>query len=220
MKRLTFTFDNGPCPGATDRLLDFLGGRGIKATFFVIGRLLAEPERRPLAERAKAEGHWIGNHTFNHATPLGKDGGLERVRHEIGDTQRELGELAHPRKFFRPNGGGRAGPHLLSGEAVGYLRENRFTLVTWNSVPGDWLSPHEAWYDRALADVDRHDWTLLVLHDEYIGAMLDLLGRFCDELERRKVEIVQDFPAECVPIEKGLPVGSLSQLQPSASPAE
>ncbi len=215
MKRLTFTFDNGPCPGATDRLLDFLAERRIKATFFVIGRLLADPERQRLADRAKAEGHWIGNHTFSHATPLGVDGSPERVRHEIGDTQRQLGALAHPARLFRPNGGGELGPHVLSGAAIDYLKEHRFTLVTWNSVPSDWKEPHEAWFDRALADLDKDPWTVLVLHDEHIAQMTDLLARFCDELGRRAIEIVQDFPAACVPIDRGCPREGLSRLEPA-----
>lgn len=204
MKRLTFTFDNGPVPRATEGVLDFLAGRGIKATFFVIGKHLADPERRELAERARSEGHWIGNHTFSHGVPLGLEGDRARVECEIGDAQLALGDLAHPRKFFRPNGGGELGPHVLSAEAIAYLKRRAYTLVTWNSVPGDWLSPHEAWFDRAIGDLDRHDWTLIVLHDEHIRTMLDLLARFCDELARRDIEIVQDFPDACVPIERGI----------------
>ena len=49
---LTLSFDNGPEPGATPRVLDILAERGIKTTFFVIGEKLADPERRALAERA------------------------------------------------------------------------------------------------------------------------------------------------------------------------
>ena len=63
MQRLTFTFDNGPAPGATEKVLDFLAERAIKATFFVVGARLRTPQGRQLAERAHAEGHWIGNHT-------------------------------------------------------------------------------------------------------------------------------------------------------------
>lgn len=213
MKRLTFTFDNGPVPWATEKLLEFLAARGIKSSFFVVGKHLADAERRGVAERAKSEGHWIGNHTFSHGVPLGIDGDPPRVEHEIGDAQRALGDLAHPRKFFRPNGGGKLGPHVLSADAIAYLKANNYSLVTWTSVPGDYLSPNEAWFDRAIEDLEGQDWTVIVLHDEYIGRMLGLLAAFCDELAQREIEIVQQFPDACVPIERGKPGPALAALE-------
>jgi peptidoglycan/xylan/chitin deacetylase (PgdA/CDA1 family) len=128
MQRLTFTFDNGPWLGATEEILAFLADRAIKATFFVVGERLRDPQARKLTERAKADGHWIGNHTLTHGRPLGVDGGRERVAREIGEAQRLIGELAHPLKLFRPNGGGMLGPHLLSPEALSYLVDARFLL--------------------------------------------------------------------------------------------
>jgi peptidoglycan-N-acetylglucosamine deacetylase len=212
MKRLTFTFDNGPCPGATETVLDFLAARSIKATFFVIGAQLADSDAMCLAERAHREGHWIGNHTFSHSTPLGLDGGRERVDHEIGDAQRCLGDLAHPRKFFRPNGGGSLGPHVLSAQAIDHLVQHRFTLVTWNSAPGDWKPPHKAWLARAIHDLEQLNWVLLVLHDLHIAAMIDVLSDFCDELVHRDVTVAQEFPPSCVPIELGRITGDLAGL--------
>ena len=212
MRRLTFTFDNGPSPGATEAVLDFLEERSIRATFFLVGAQLADDKAKRLAELAHSQGHWIGNHTFSHSTPLGLDGGRERVEHEIGTTQDCLGDLAHRRKFFRPNGGGTTGPHLLSREAVDYLQENKFTLVTWNSVPGDWKQPHEDWLPKAIEDLDKQDWTVIVLHDQYIAPMIDLLSRFHDELVRRDIAVVQDFPPACVPIEMGTVRRDLSDI--------
>ena len=71
MARLTLTFDNGPTPETTPQVLDVLGERGIRATFFVVGQRLEEPAALALAQRAKAEGHWLGNHTTSHDAPLG-----------------------------------------------------------------------------------------------------------------------------------------------------
>ena len=53
---VTLTFDNGPEPAVTPRVLDVLGLVDIKATFFVLGSKLADPERRAIAKRAHAEG--------------------------------------------------------------------------------------------------------------------------------------------------------------------
>ena len=61
---VAMTFDDGPHPKFTPRLLDILKERGIKATFFVIGKCVAEyPD---IAKRIVAEGHEIANHTWNH----------------------------------------------------------------------------------------------------------------------------------------------------------
>src|SRR6185295_9075586 len=69
---VTLTFDNGPEPDVTPRVLDILKAHDIRTTFFVIGEKLADPARRRLAVRAHDEGHWIGNHTFTHTVPLGR----------------------------------------------------------------------------------------------------------------------------------------------------
>ncbi|QOV91468.1 polysaccharide deacetylase family protein [Humisphaera borealis] len=62
---VALTFDDGPTPGPTERVLDILGTAGIKATFFVIG---ANCRRAPaLLQRIYAEGHLVGNHTFDHS---------------------------------------------------------------------------------------------------------------------------------------------------------
>ncbi len=212
MTRLTFTFDNGPVPEATERVLDFLAERAIKATFFVVGNQLQTAESRRLVERAKTEGHWIGNHTFSHGTPLGIDGSAERVAWEIGETQHLLGALSHPLKLFRPNGKGRLGAHLLSVAARSYLVEHRFTLVTWNNVPRDWEPPHRAWVEKALTTLAELPWSLLVLHDVHIAQMMDTLADFHDRAVAMGVEIVQEFPPDCVPIREGRVVGDVDAL--------
>ena len=212
MKRLTYTFDNGPWPGATDRLLDFLKERAISASFFVVGERLKDPAARRLAERAHAEGHWIGNHTLTHGDPLGSGGGLERVRKEVGETEELLHPLAHPRKLFRPNGGGALGSHILSRAAVEYLMHHRYTVVTWNNVPRDWDETKAGWAGRAEATLETQDWSLLVLHDQFIVPMMKSLEVFHDRLVAQSVEIVQDFPESCVPIQEGRVVGDLSGL--------
>jgi peptidoglycan-N-acetylglucosamine deacetylase len=210
--RITLTFDNGPWPGATDKLLDFLAERNIKATFFVIGDRLRAPGARRLAERAMADGHWIGNHTMTHTTPLGLDGTRTRVEREIGETEQLLGDLAHPRKFFRPNGRGSLGRHILSPAAVEYLSQNSYTMVTWNSVPRDWVEPHRDWLARAESDLDKLDWPLLVLHDQFIGEMLDTLAQFHERLLEHDIQIVQDFDPALLKIDRGETRPGLAEL--------
>src|SRR5689334_3169087 len=103
---LTLSFDNGPEPEITPAVLNVLARRGVRATFFVIGQTPADPARRALAERTAAEGHWIGNHSYTHSLPLGLRKEPDIAEHEIGRTQELMGSLAHPKRWFRPFGGG------------------------------------------------------------------------------------------------------------------
>lgn len=196
--RITLSFDNGPIPGSTDRILDVLKARGLHATFFALGKLASAPEGRRLLRRAKDEGHWIGNHTMNHGTPLGETGDPQHVEHEIVAAERVLGELALPERLFRPNGGGQLGEHLLSAAARTWLIAHKYTVVTWNNVPGDWIEPRREWVSRALATAETQDWSLLVLHDPYLADMMDTLPAFLDEVQRRGGAFTQDFPPACV----------------------
>jgi len=117
MSVITLSFDNGPDPEITPQVLDVLRRHGIKATFFVVGEKLRD--RRKFAERAHAEGHWIGNHTFNHQVPLGLCVERGMAAREIDATQRLIGHLAHSRRFFRPfGGGGIRDRRLLNREAL------------------------------------------------------------------------------------------------------
>ena len=84
---VTLTFDNGPDAEATPLVLYVLRRRGLRATFFVIGNRLEDPALRSLAERADAKGHWIGNHTYSHAGPLGQRTDPAHAEAEIGRTQ-------------------------------------------------------------------------------------------------------------------------------------
>jgi peptidoglycan/xylan/chitin deacetylase (PgdA/CDA1 family) len=198
---LTLTFDNGPDDDATPLVLETLARRGIRATFFVIGDRLAE--HRALAERAAAEGHWIGNHTLTHSGPLGTRHERGLAAREIGRTQELLGGLAHPHRYFRPQGGGgKLGLHLLSAEAADFLEQGRYTCVLWNSIPRDWDDP-DGWVDRALAHCGQRPWTLMVLHDIASGAMRHL-DRFLDQVAERGGRHRQDFPPDCVPMVDGI----------------
>jgi peptidoglycan/xylan/chitin deacetylase (PgdA/CDA1 family) len=200
---VTLTFDNGPSPDTTAQVLDVLADRGLRATFFVVGTALERQGGRELVSRAAREGHWIGNHSMTHTTPLGRERDATAVASEIDDAEEALGALAHERRFFRPfGGGGIIGPHLLSPGAVERLCAGGYTCVLWSSVPRDWEDP-VGWVDVALADVERLDHAVVVLHDLPTGAM-DALPRFLDELEARGEAIVQDFPDDVIAIERGV----------------
>jgi peptidoglycan/xylan/chitin deacetylase (PgdA/CDA1 family) len=199
---VTLTFDNGPEPEATPAVLEVLRRRGIRATFFVIGSKLQDPARRALAERARAEGHWIGNHTWTHGMPLGRrpDGGHAAA--EIGRAEAALGALAHPDRLFRPvGGGGQLGPHLLSAEARDHLAAGGYSVVTWSVVPGDWRDP-DGWPEHALRGCLAEPRPVLVLHDLPNGAMRHL-DVFLARLEQAGARFRQEVPPACMPMQRG-----------------
>ncbi len=101
-RRVALSFDNGPEPGVTGAVLDILRDRDVPATFFVIGRKLAADGGRALMERARLEGHVVGNHTYTHSVPLGLLG-PDAVAGEGVATQDLLAGLA-PERLFRPYG--------------------------------------------------------------------------------------------------------------------
>jgi peptidoglycan-N-acetylglucosamine deacetylase len=206
MTTITLTFDNGPDPEVTPLVLDTLRRRDILSTFFVLGDKLRD--RRALAERAHGEGHWIGNHTFNHIVPLGLAAEAGVAAAEIARTQDLIGDLAHPRRFFRPFGnGGLLDRRLLNEEALEQLRIGCYTCVLWNVIAHDWALP-EGWVERALEMCFRQETALIVLHDLPTEAMRRL-DHFIGAARDRGATFVQDFPAACVPIERGSLVGSL-----------
>lgn len=199
---LTLSFDNGPEPDVTPGVLDVLRHRGIRTTFFVIGEKLTDPARLQLAARARDEGHWIGNHTYTHSIPLGRQADPEAGEHEIARTQKLIADLAHPQRWFRPfGGGGHLNDGLLKPSVVEHLIRGKYSCVLWNAIPRDWEDP-DGWVDRALAQCRSQDWSLMVVHDLPTGAMRRL-DEFLDRAVEMGARIRQEFPPACVPIRSG-----------------
>jgi peptidoglycan/xylan/chitin deacetylase (PgdA/CDA1 family) len=204
MVGVCLTFDNGPEPAVTPGVLDVLARRRIAATFFVVGQKLRDPAARACAERARAEGHAVGNHTLTHGEPLGRRSAAEALD-EIAATDALLGTLHGPDRLFRPNGGGGLlGPHLLNRAAADHLVAQRHTILLWNAVPGDFRDP-DGWVATAHAMMQAaRETVVLVLHDLPNGAMRHL-DRFLREAEQRGARFGAEPPARCVPLRRGVP---------------
>ncbi len=189
-------------PEVTSRVLDVLARHRVKTTFFVLGKRVVTREGREMAERARSEGHWLGNHTFTHTTPLGELG-AEAALDEFNRTEEGLAWVKQPAKLFRPFGGGgdltRALIHPVIAEKL--MRE-RYTCVLWNCVPRDWKQP-DLWLQRALTDYVTRDWSLIVLHDHLANGAMDHLDEFIRRVKDNGAEFVQEFPPECLPIIDG-----------------
>jgi len=128
-QRIALTFDDGPCPGHTEQVLDILRRHGVKATFFVCGQNV---ERSPeILRRVQAEGHTIGNHSYSHVYPYFRSRAF--FAREIDLTQQAIEKVTGKRpKFFRPPFGARwLGLHPV-------LEQRGLRLVNWSDTGYDW----------------------------------------------------------------------------------
>ncbi len=208
VRRLTLTFDNGPIPGNTERILDALAQRDLSATFFMVGERVLAPGGRATAERVREAGQRIGNHTMSHGAPLGELDDPEVMLREIREADAVLGDLVGPDRLFRPNGGGRLGAHVLSWVAIDELISGRHTVVTWNCVPRE---REEGWFARAEAALEELDWTVLVLHDHHAHTV-DQLPRLLDNALARGIEVTSELPDDCILLRDGRPQPALTEL--------
>jgi peptidoglycan-N-acetylglucosamine deacetylase len=217
-RRVTLSFDNGPDPDVTPAVLDILAQRGIKATFFVLGKAIATLAGRALVERTLGEGHRVGNHGYSHETPFGLLADPEEGVREIVETQRLLDDIGTRTRMFRPfGGGGRINADLLSAPAANHLLRERFDLVLWNSVPRDWERPAD-WAQQANRDIGQRDWTVTVLHD-IPDASLDQLPAFLDCALQAGVEFTTELPVDCVPMAGGVATADIRALVPPSQHA-
>jgi peptidoglycan/xylan/chitin deacetylase (PgdA/CDA1 family) len=153
--QIALTFDDGPTPGVTERILDELKRRELKATFFMIGQnIVAAPD---LARRVLAEGHEIGNHTATHPklTTLPE----AEVEAEIQKTQDIIADRLHYRSaWFRPPYG------LLRQNQAHLLQARKLRIVLWNVDPGDWAQPGEARITGTILSETKPG-SIIVCHD-------------------------------------------------------
>lgn len=154
--RIALTFDDGPSPEWTPAVLDALAGLGVRAAFFVIG---ASAARHPaLLRRIDAEGHIIGNHSFDHhhfgVLRCGRywRDQLDRTDEVI---RAETGRLA---TYFRPPMGFKT-PHL----ARAARRRGQY-LVAWTRRALDGVPTTDSEILRRLAGPTRPG-DILAMHD-------------------------------------------------------
>lgn len=130
---IAITFDDGPHPKNTPRLLDILAARNVKATFYVIGRSV---DLHPsVLRRTVAEGHEIGNHSHTHRL-LSKLSSSE-VRQEMQRCQEAVGRAAGVgMRTMRPPYGG-----LLQSQRELVHSEFGYPTILWSVDPLDWKRP-------------------------------------------------------------------------------
>jgi peptidoglycan/xylan/chitin deacetylase (PgdA/CDA1 family) len=128
MKKLVLTFDDGPNPLYTPKLLDVLKVHKVKATFFVVARdAMRYPE---LIERIKKEGHGIALHSLEHRHALLS--GYVYTKNDFSKSIKLLNILKCNIKFFRPPWGVR---NLFTAK---FIKKHNLHMVLWDIMVEDW----------------------------------------------------------------------------------
>lgn len=146
------TFDDGPHPDFTPRLLDVLARRGVQATFFMVGQAAT---RHPQVVRRVAEaGHAIGNHSWNHPS-------FPSLTHrqrwaQLRRTQAALAPYGG--RLFRPPFGHLDRPSHFDARLLGY------TVAAWSIVGYDWLDHDPTWMSNHIRERLRPG-SIILLHD-------------------------------------------------------
>jgi peptidoglycan/xylan/chitin deacetylase (PgdA/CDA1 family) len=183
---VSLTFDDGPDPDVTPRVLDLLQGRGARASFFCIG---ARARQHPsLVGEIRRRGHEVENHTFTHPHHFAWLG-PSRLAAEIGRAQEALGSLADgaPQWFRAPAG-------IRSPLLDPVLARQGLALASWTRRGFDaWSRDPDAVTRRLLRRIRGGD--ILLLHDGAAGGgggrmVLDVLPRVLDALEARGLRSV------------------------------
>jgi peptidoglycan-N-acetylglucosamine deacetylase len=160
-EEIALTYDDGPNPAVTPRLLEVLARHGVRATFFLIGRFVrSEPV---LVREIAAAGHVIGNHSMTH--PWLSFVSDARVRRELTDCNAALEDtLGAAVGYFRAPHGARR-PYVLR-----VARELGIPPVQWNIICGDWNPVGaDVIFARAARGIERNQRSgcasNIVLHD-------------------------------------------------------
>ena len=105
-KIISITFDDGPHPSNTTKVLDMLKSKGVKATFFILGENLYSDSQKALVKRAYDEGHEIANHSYSHPLPF-TSLSIDKVKEELNKTDNAIKSIiGEVPVLFRPPGGG------------------------------------------------------------------------------------------------------------------
>ncbi len=152
---LAFTYDDGPNPRCTPRLLEILAKHDVKATFFLIGRHVQE--QPALAREVAAAGHAIGNHTFTHPNLIFAS--ETQTRRELQQCEDTLTQVvgAHS-NLFRPPYGGRRPSTLRTARDMGLLP------IMWSVTGWDWdAPPADVIVEKVTKQIKGGD--VIMLHD-------------------------------------------------------
>jgi peptidoglycan-N-acetylglucosamine deacetylase len=143
-EKLAITFDDGPNPAITPKLLDLLDAHRVRATFFLIGSFVRDCPG--LVRETVARGHLVANHTYTHPNLFWCSPG--NIHSELRQCQEAIAEATgNPPEWFRPPYGFR-NPWVVSA-----ARSLGMATVMWTLIPGDWRGKPVEWLVRRMQPI-------------------------------------------------------------------
>ncbi len=170
------TFDDGPTPGVTDRILDILAEHKAKATFFMLGSMVqANPA---LARRVLEEGHSIGNHGYAHLS--GWQSGVRDYLKDITAGRKSIEACIGQRvRLFRP-------PYGQLGLVQGTLLWWSYRIAMFDIIGQDYRPEKSANQVREIIERHVSNGSIVLMHDSELSAprtlesLRPLLKTLCD----------------------------------------
>jgi peptidoglycan/xylan/chitin deacetylase (PgdA/CDA1 family) len=187
---IVLTFDDGPSPRYTDRVLAILAAECVKATFFMVGKMAQTFPAE--ARKVRADGHTVGTHSFSHPLTFNKmseeEAGAE-IDKGIDAVAAALGGRDEVAPFFRV-------PGFLTSTTTEAALASR-GLMTWSAdiAADDWkrISGAEV-AKRTIAAIEAKGRGIVDLHDIH-ERTVEALPTILTELKLRGYKIVQIVPA-------------------------
>lgn len=186
-EKIQFTFDDGPNPETTSKILRTLADKKIKAVFFLVGQNI---ERyRSLVSEIILEGHEIANHTYSHYDVWGLN--RKKINYEINKCSRLIEEVQEkPTRLFRP-------PHnrfdLWTASAS---NKNNLKCVIWSLLTYDYKNDLNIVKFAGERYLKKN--SIVVLHDSIKSKdiIVDSINFLVDQIENNGYQIGK--PSECL----------------------
>jgi peptidoglycan/xylan/chitin deacetylase (PgdA/CDA1 family) len=191
-KELVLTFDDGPWPGTTPKVLDALKHECVRATFFMLGKN-AEASAT-LARRVLAEGHTIGHHTYAH--PLLDRMPLAKAEAEINHGFEEDDYAVYGQRHNEPLVPFFRFPGFASNKALlDRMAERNIVVFGADVWASDWdpMTPEQQLH-LILNRVEHIGSGIVLFHDTKIQTAA-MIPEFLRELKKRGFHIVHTVPA-------------------------
>ncbi len=176
-QEIALTFDDGPEPETTPKLLGLLEKWRITATFFVIGEKAAR--HRDIVQRIVAAGHGLGNHSYTHSEP--HQTSTSHFLDEVRKTRDLLEEISNqPCTLVRPPKG-----MLSVGKQLGLWRE-RMTVALWNTDPRDYQMRSQQQAMEWVGAYQPRCGDIILLHDNHpwAGHIVEALATDSGHMDR------------------------------------
>lgn len=201
-KNAYLTFDDGPSDH-TDEILDILKEKGVKATFFVVGKEGKEAEKR--YRRILEEGHSLGMHSYSHDYSY-IYASLDNYKEDLLKLQNYLYDVTGCRvKLYRfPGGSSNSVSQIPIKDCISFLKEKDIVYFDWNASSEDAVTANASCSQlnsNILQDALRYQNTVILMHDLHAcTGTVEGLGKLIDRLKEEGY-VIKPITEDTTPVQ-------------------